>query len=420
MKRLYCVVGVLALAVLVQAAVAQPQLPIFRTPFQLASTLVNTASTDYAPTLPAGGLTLYITSNRAGGAGGQDVWMFQRSFLASTVWVAGPANICAALNTALSESYIDVRDDDLEFFLSANQTGTVGANDIWVSTRTSPSAPWGAPVNVGFCNSTVNEDDPSLTGDGLELFFVTSGRAPGQGTGSIFSIRRPSRTAAWDMNVYYHPGLDSTYQDHSPSVSPDGLWMIWSSTRPGTGTSNLFLATRPDPLSTVWTTVGELTELNGPSWSHNGQWDADGFSYFYAKDSTNMIWQADRILPLCLVDGVAYFGPGRYLMQLGGKFTVSCRRDPGDVGVLVGSLGAVAPTPLPGIQGMLEVNVGLLFAPPFIGMISSLDGRHSVPFAVPNLPVLHGVSLHFQSAAQDQQSPPKAYLSNRVEVILLK
>ena len=172
-------------------------------------------------------------------------------------------------------------------------------------------------------------------------------------------------------------------------------------------------------MSTLWTIVGEQVELNTTGWEHNGQWGGDGFSFYFTPQSLNQLWVADRILPLCIVDGAQPYQPGVMLIKIGQTFHVSCRRDPGDVGIIVGALLSTPPLTLPGIQGQLELNLGAVFMPWRIGFISNM-GRFTIPLWVPNDPRLDGVRVHFQTAAQDQANPPQVYLSNRMEVMVLK
>jgi len=394
---------------------AQLKLPIFRTPVQVPSTFVNSTSSEMAPTLTGDDLTMYFVSNRTGGQGGYDIWMATRLDVKSP-WMT--ATNVTSLNSTATEDYIDVRDDDLEMFISSSRPGGLGLNDIWVSSRASTTAPWGTLVNIAGANTASSEDDPSVTADGLELYFVSPAHG-GQGAGSIFRLTRSSIKTSWSTTPQYVSELDSTSQDHSPSISPDGLTMLWSSTRPGgTGSSDYYIATRPDRNS-KFTNIQEAKELNSTLWDHNGQWSADGFSFYFVYNQSYLIYRADRILPLCIVDGAQPYLPGVLLVKIGQSFFVSCRRDPGDIGIIVGSAGSTPPIPLPGIQGQLELNLSLMFMPPFIGYVAKM-GRYTIPLQVPNDPRLNGLRLHFQAAAQDQGSPPQAYLSNRVEVVVLK
>lgn len=409
-------VPILVLLLFAGETSAQVQLPIFRAPVQLPSTLVNSASTDYGPSITGDGLTLYWASSRTPTVGLMDVWMATRFDLVSPWMNAAPV---AVINTTGSEQYTDVRDDDLEIFVSSTATGGQGLNDIWVSSRNSTTVPFSAPLNLAAANSTASEDDPTVTGDGLELYFVSSGRPQGgQGAASIYRITRPSLTQPWSTLVAYVSEIDSTAQDHSPSISADGLTIIWASLRtPGTGSSDLYIATRIDR-NAKFSTPQELKELNTIGWEHNGQWSADGFSYYFTQNASNNVWRADRILPRCLLDGVQAFGPGVWTIHVGQTLIVHCRRDPNDIGIIVASLSSIPPIGLPGVQGLLEINPGMLIMPPKIGFVRN-NGCYSIALPVPNIKALNGVRLHFQCGVQDQGSPPQLYLSNRMEMLIL-
>ena len=43
---------------------------------------------------------------------------------------------------------IVVRQDGLEIFISSNRPGGIGGNDIWMSTRRTTSVYFGSPVNI--------------------------------------------------------------------------------------------------------------------------------------------------------------------------------------------------------------------------------------------------------------------------------
>lgn len=103
----------------------------------------------------------------------------------------GPATAVAELNDATANDIQpNVRADGLEVVISSNRTGTAGAQDLWVSTRASLTAPWSAPVNLGsVVNTAAGESRPSLSRDGKQLLF---GRAPGpEGSSDIYMTTRP-------------------------------------------------------------------------------------------------------------------------------------------------------------------------------------------------------------------------------------
>jgi hypothetical protein len=102
----------------------------------------------------------------------------------------GTATAVAELNDATANDIQpNVRADGLEVVLSSNRAGGAGAQDIWVATRGTRTDPWSAPVNIGsVVNTGAAESRPSLSRDGSQLLF---GRAPGpEGSSDIFFSTR--------------------------------------------------------------------------------------------------------------------------------------------------------------------------------------------------------------------------------------
>lgn len=120
--------------------------------------------------------------------GGQAMLFFSRSSptMPGDIYVSpaladgafGPASAVAELNDATANDIQpNVRKDGRELVFSSNREGTLGAQDIWVSTRDSVDDPWSSPVNLGDAvNTDAGETRPSLSWDASTLLF---GRAPG-------------------------------------------------------------------------------------------------------------------------------------------------------------------------------------------------------------------------------------------------
>jgi WD40-like Beta Propeller Repeat len=102
----------------------------------------------------------------------------------------GPAAPVAELNDpAANDIQPNVRRDGREVVFSSNRTGTLGGQDVWVSTRANIHQPWSTPVNVGAAvNTAAGETRPSLSWDAETLLF---GRAPGpEGMSDIYVTTR--------------------------------------------------------------------------------------------------------------------------------------------------------------------------------------------------------------------------------------
>jgi len=94
------------------------------------------------------------------------------------------------LNSTADDLRPSVRFDGREIFLSSNRPGGFGTDDIWVSTRQSAAHPWTVPVNLGpVINTPFADNQPGLSQDGTMLFF-TSNRPGGSGAGDLYVSTR--------------------------------------------------------------------------------------------------------------------------------------------------------------------------------------------------------------------------------------
>lgn len=103
----------------------------------------------------------------------------------------GPPQPVVELNSSANDLRPSVRFDRREIFLSSNRPGGFGDDDIWVSTRQSAAEPWDVPVNLGpVINTPFADTQPALSEDGTLLFF-TSNRPGGNGLVDLYvSTRR--------------------------------------------------------------------------------------------------------------------------------------------------------------------------------------------------------------------------------------
>ena len=134
-------------------------------------------------------VTLYFNSTRPGGMGFQDIYTSTLSSDGSF----GPAVLVTELNSPAFDNRVAVGFDGLELFVSSNRAGAIGDQDLWTSTRPTIFDPWSEPVNVGSAVNTVFSDfTPEVSRDGRELFFA-SNRPGGEGGFDLYVMRRPGR-----------------------------------------------------------------------------------------------------------------------------------------------------------------------------------------------------------------------------------
>jgi len=150
-----------------------------------------------------------------------------------------------------------VTGDQLELFFNSNRSGN---SNLWVSKRDSVDQPWGDPDPVAGTgiNTSSNETAPEISTDGLTLYF-SSNRDGGKGAQDIYMTKRSDRDAPWDPPDLV-PELNSSAGDYSPVEDEAGRTIYFYSTRDG-GDQDLFVATRAS-VDDTWREPMPVAELD--------------------------------------------------------------------------------------------------------------------------------------------------------------
>jgi RNA polymerase sigma factor (sigma-70 family) len=120
----------------------------------------------------ADGLELYFTRSQTDDGDDAAIWVATRG---STLQPFGNATrLPTTINTGIT-SAPNISADGLTLFFSSDRAGGFGNFDIWAASRTNRSAPWGEPVNLGpVVNGPQFEWRPNLSSTGEILYFTRS------------------------------------------------------------------------------------------------------------------------------------------------------------------------------------------------------------------------------------------------------
>jgi hypothetical protein len=92
-------------------------------------------------------------------------------------------------------------------------------------------------------NTSYNDANPSISADGLRLFF-NSNRPGGFGQFDLYVATRTAADAPWQQAVNLGVQVNTAYDDKGPSISPDGSLVYFHSTRSaGAGAADLYAVT---------------------------------------------------------------------------------------------------------------------------------------------------------------------------------
>ena len=144
--------------------------------------------------------------------------------------------------------------DELEIYF-ASSTG--GVNDIWSSHRTSATAAWEPSALVTELASTGNDEDPDLSEDGLTIHFASDRAGDGM---RLYVSRRAARDQPW-VAPQLEGDLGASLLDRAPSVDAAQLHMVFASQRGTATVAHLFSATRAEQAA-AWQDIIELTAIN--------------------------------------------------------------------------------------------------------------------------------------------------------------
>jgi Tol biopolymer transport system component len=221
---------------------------VFGEPVSLGS-VINSAMSDYGACISADGLELYFCSERSGGFGSGDIWVSTRQSV-NDPWDP-PVNLGSTVNSPYSDSYPSLSSDGLTLYFSDAYTGTprpggLGGGDIWMTTRPSRSASWGTPVNVGAPINNSNLDmSPTISGDGLTLVFNSRDRAGGFGSWDLWMSTRSGVQDPWGQPVNLGSAVNSGNWEGESGLSADGLALVFGSGRTGiVGGYDMWMSTR--------------------------------------------------------------------------------------------------------------------------------------------------------------------------------
>lgn len=243
------IVIVLVLVLVLTMGVAKADFT-FGNPINLGS-IVNSSSVDWMPSLSADGLTLYFGSRRGGGFGEEDIYVTTRE-TTTDPWEE-PSNLGPPVNTSNWEQGPSISTDGLTlYFSSYNRPGGSGGDDIYVTTRATTDDHWSTPVNLGSkVNSSAHDWAPSISADGLELFFGST-RSGGYGGYDLWVTRRETINDEWGSPVNLGGTVNSAHKTHGMSISHDGLLLFFSSNRPGGYGGFDFWVTRRETINDEW------------------------------------------------------------------------------------------------------------------------------------------------------------------------
>lgn len=137
----------------------------------------NTPGREFDPAFSANGRVVYFCSDRAGGQGGDDLY---RVSMGSEGRFGEPVNLGPAVNSAADEFAPMLSPDAGTLLFSSNRAGGAGGHDLYVAAMVRGVAQPARPL-PGALNTAAQEFDATFLGDGRTVVFAHAldfGNAP--------------------------------------------------------------------------------------------------------------------------------------------------------------------------------------------------------------------------------------------------
>jgi len=181
---------------------------------------------DADPFITSDGTRFYFISNRpvVGRSNPDlDIWMMEKT---ATGW-SEPKNVGAPINSSGSEWYPTIAANGTIYF-GSDREGGKGRTDIYRSRLV--NGKYIAAENLGdVINTQFNEYEPLIAADESFLIFMAGGRADGRGGFDLYISY--NRNGGWTKPVNLGDTINSSANEYSPTISPDGKYFFWTSTR---------------------------------------------------------------------------------------------------------------------------------------------------------------------------------------------
>ena len=205
-------------------------------PANLGGLVNDSIGDDFSLRLAMDGLALYFASNRAGGFGAGDLYVTTRDSLDRDRGRA--TNLGPVLNTAAFEGFPTPSPDGNTLYFNRSTTFDSQDSDIWVTSRADAHSPWAAPQRLGMVNGARAEFSPSISADGLSLYFASE-RDGNLGSIDIWVSTRRSTAEAWGLPRNLGTNVNAVgAMTLAPFITSDNRALYFMSARPDTSSAS--------------------------------------------------------------------------------------------------------------------------------------------------------------------------------------
>lgn len=153
---------------------------------ELFNTQINSKQYEGGATVSSDGNTIFFSSNRKEGNGGNDIWMIKKE--TNGEW-SSPVNLGNSVNTKYDDDFPMLSIDGKHLYFCSKGWNSMGGYDIFRSDLDESTQSWSKPVNIGY---PINDADDntmiSFTGDGKHAYMACSKPEDVMGERDIYKL----------------------------------------------------------------------------------------------------------------------------------------------------------------------------------------------------------------------------------------
>lgn len=246
--------------------------------------LINSTASELQLGVAPNGRSLFVSSDRSGTLGQQDLYVSSRQ--ADGSW-GSLQHLGSVVNSPLNDSSPTLSRDGHYLYFSSRRAGGYGGLDCWRSYRTDPSDDfgWQPPENVGpDVNTGADEADcfPSGAGGATVLWFTSLNRPGGRGDWDIY-------TSPMEPDGTFGPAtprldLNTSFRETRMTITGNGLRIYFTSNRPGgLGGIDIWTAERATPHSEFCTPVNMGPTVNTADNDRSPSITTDGAELYFTS-----------------------------------------------------------------------------------------------------------------------------------------
>lgn len=301
---------------------------------------LNTKFNEYSPVFASADYTtMLLTSSREGTAGNKksavtgeyfsDLFITERN--AQGTW-SKPQSVSDNINTIHEEGSATLSADFNTMYFSRCMVSKRGKQGCQLYMAKRAEQGWLMPEAINVAHDSVIVAHPSLSDDGLTLYFV-SDMVGGYGGLDIWKLTRASASDNFGEPVNLGPSINTSANEMFPFAHPDGSLYFASNGHPGMGGLDLFKAM---PAGSEWSVENMRYPMNSPS---------DDFGIVFERDREAGYFSSRRAKGRGGDDIYMFYLPP-LIFNMTGKITDDKTHQPiaGATVKLVGSDGVVLTT----------------------------------------------------------------------------